>query len=298
MPFKLIQALGLCLPASIFAAINIIDYTPLTNDRFMDDASFFAAGLDLSGVAIANTSQGPAFTGDDGGRWVTMISPNVFITAHHFAPNVGQSVTFYQTNSALGGSFTASIETTMQIGDTDIRVGTLDTSLPDDYAYYNISTATISSEVPTAITGPNALTFGRSEGDYATSLDMAVGHNNINIFYPEQTFAGSTGDAIVMTFDDPGIVYESQFSLGDSGAPAMILEGGELTIVGINWFVGTLSDGETEISGLSFLPNYQSEIQAFIDENEEVAPVPEASAGALLLGVGALTLALGMRRSL
>ena len=288
-------ALGLKLPSSLFAAINIIGYDPLTNDRFENDASFFAAGLDLSGVAIADTGQGPAFSGDDGGRWVTMLSPNVFITANHFAPAVGSSVTFHQTNDAQGASFTASIEETERIGNTDIRVGTLDAALPDGYTYYDVLNSPLSSEDPVSITGPNVLTFGRSAGDYAVTQDVAVGQNNLNLFFPSQNVAGATGDAGLMTFDDPGLAFESQFAVGDSGAPAMVLVNGNLTIVGVNWYVGSFNEGPS-FSAVTFLPNYQSEIQAYIDANPEVATVPESSAGTLFFGLSALGVVLRRRR--
>jgi|TARA_B110000908_G_scaffold78517_1_gene94236 hypothetical protein len=295
--FISLVTLGIQLPSCLFASINIIGYDPLTNDRFVNDASFFAGGLDLSGVALVNTGQGPGFSGDDGGRWVTMLSRNVFITANHFAPGVGSSVTFHQTNSALGASFSASIEETMRIGNTDIRVGTLDVALPDGYGYYDIWNAPFSSEAPVQITGPNVLTFGRSEGDYAVTQDVAVGQNNLNLFFPSQTIGGATGDAGAMTFDDSALTYESQFGLGDSGAPVMLVVGGNLTMVGVNWFVGSIDAGATEISGFTYLPNYQSEIQTYIDGNLEMIIVPEPPASAFFLGLSALGLVFKRRRT-
>ena len=127
-------------------------------------------------------------------------------------------MTFHQTNSALGGSFSASVEETMRIGSTDIGVGTLDVALPDGYADYDVWNASFSSEAPVQVSGPNVLTFGRSESNYAVNQDVAVGQNNRNLFFPSQTVGGATGDASAMTFDDPGLTYESQFGLGDSGA--------------------------------------------------------------------------------
>ena len=50
--FISLVTLGIQLPSCLFASINIIGYDPLTNDRFVNDASFFAGGLDLSGVAL------------------------------------------------------------------------------------------------------------------------------------------------------------------------------------------------------------------------------------------------------
>ncbi len=96
-----------------------------------------------------------------------MLSRHVFITANHFAPGVGSSVTFHQTNSALGASFSASVKETMRIGSTDIRVGTLDVALPNGYAYYDIWNAPLGSADPVKITGPNVLTVGASRDEYA-----------------------------------------------------------------------------------------------------------------------------------
>ena len=76
--------LGCLLTASnSFAAINVVGFTTETNDRFTNDPTFFAGGLDLSGVGLAETTSN-AFPGDDGGRWVTMVSQNAFVSANHF----------------------------------------------------------------------------------------------------------------------------------------------------------------------------------------------------------------------
>lgn len=297
LTFISLVTLGIQLPNCLCASINIIGYDSLANDRFINDDSFFGGDLNLSGVAIADTGQGPAFSGDDGGRWVTMLSRNVFITADHFAPGVGSSVTFHQTNDAQGASFSALIEQTERIGNTDIRLGTLNAALPDGYAYYDVLNSPFNSEGPVSITGPNVLTFGRSDGNYAVIQDMAVGQNNMNLFFPSQTVGGATGDAGLMTFDDPGLTYESQFGLGDSGAPAMVLENGNLTIVGVNWFIGSFNEDATPFSGVTFLPNYQTEIQAYIDENPELIAVPEFPFSSFFLGLSALGLVFRRRRS-
>ena len=284
-------------PTHLLAAINIVGYDAQKNDRFFNDPLFFQPGLDLSGVALADSGAGPAFDGDDGGRWVTMLSPNVFITAHHFAPPVGASVTFHQTNDAQGPAFTTSIEQTQRIGDTDIRLGTLHSALPVGYAYYDILNSPFSSAAPAVISVPDVLTFGRSPGDYAVTQDVAVGQNNMNLFYPEQSVGSATGDAGAMTFDDPGLEFESQFNQGDSGAPAMVLlEDGSLSLAGVNWFIGNLSEGDLQISAVSYLPNYQTEIQAYIDAHPAAASVPESSAATWLFGWMALAAVLTRRR--
>ena len=80
------------------------------------------------------------------------------------------------------------------------------------------------------------------------------------------------------------------FGLGDSGAPVMVVVGGNLTMVGVNWFIGSINNGATEISGFTYLPNYQCEIQTYIDENLEMIIVPEPSVSAFFLALSALGL--------
>ena len=260
------------------AALNIIGYDPLVNDRFANDASFIASGFDLSGVAIA-----------DDGRWVTMLSDNVFVTSDHFYSPNGTSVTFYGSNDPLGSSFTTSIQSSVQLGTTDIRLGVLNDALPTGYSSYDIFNYPIPPNANAIAVGM----FGRSPSDYPISLDMSVGQNVMNGFLGDFTAAGNTGDAGYTTFDTTGgLAYEAQLTNGDSGAPVVAVSGGELTIVGVNWFIAT-DTSNNEISGFSYLPNYIAEIDSFIAANA-LTPVPESAATALALCV--LACFAGVRR--
>tara|TARA_B110000008_G_scaffold279876_1_gene329263 strand:- start:760 stop:1005 length:246 start_codon:yes stop_codon:yes gene_type:complete len=60
---------------NILNAISIDDYSTTAHDRFANDDTFIADSFDLSGIGIA-----------DSGRWLTMVSSNVFLSAHHFFP--------------------------------------------------------------------------------------------------------------------------------------------------------------------------------------------------------------------
>jgi hypothetical protein len=275
--------LGCILFASTsLAAINIIGFTTEFNDRFTNDPTFFAGGLDLSGVGLAETTSN-AFAGDDGGRWVTMVSQNAFVSANHFYPSDGSPVTFYQSNDPLGASFTTTIQSSSRVGATDIRIGVLTDPLPAGYAFYSIWDVPVTGDTR-GVLGPNLLTFGRSPTNFSDiSQDMAVGQNQFDIYYSNISVSGGSGDAAAMVFDSPGLDFESQLALGDSGAPAMVLAGGELTIVGVNWFTGSINGGATDISGVSYLPNYQTEIDALV--TAYAAPIPEASFTSLGIGL-------------
>ncbi|MGB0416543.1 MAG: hypothetical protein ACPGKS_06825 [Coraliomargarita sp.] len=280
------------LVSALHAAINITGYDPLVNDRFANDPSFIISSSDpavLSGVAIADTGLN-GFVGDDGGRWVTMVSRNVFITAEHFSPPNGSSVTFYQSNDPLGGQVTRSIQSSQRIGTSDLRIGVLDTPLPIGYNSYNFVTEDITSLADFNNPAVNpyrfdvAALFGRSPTAYTDlSQEMSVGLNRLDGWVDSITAAGSTDAGLLAGVDDSGdalfVSSEALLQLGDSGAPVMVIVGGELTIVGINWFIAT--GGEQDINGFSYVGNYDTEIQNYIDAN----PVPELSCFALLAGL-------------
>jgi len=266
-------------------AIQIANFSSLTNDRFTNDASFVADALDLSGVAIA-----------DDGKWVTMLSSNVFISANHYHPGTGTSVTFYSGNDASGLSATRTIDGGQRIGSTDLWIGTLDSPLSNDFAFYGFATQDTTSlnsnsgaassenftESPYAL--ETAYVFGRSDSSWSTSQDMAVGRNVLDYWLDNVTAGGTSDDALVATVNPENtgnyVNYEAYLQSGDSGAPLLSEDG---TIVGLNWFIGTL--GSNAINGFSYLGNYDAEIQAFLDSN---SPVPEPATSGLLLACLAL----------
>lgn len=272
----------LMLPVLSWSAINIDAFTTLKNDRFANDAQFIMSQFDLSGVAIA-----------DNGRFVTMISNNVFISAHHFYPSNGSSVTFYATNDSAGGSAIRTVQSSQRIGTTDIRIGILSAPLSSAYKAYNFSTEDITS----FSTGPNAFTrsdiylqnayiLGRSPSAFSTSQDLAVGRNVIDNF-SNVTISGTTDLSAISTVNNSGdtnyVTHEAQLTVGDSSAPMFIDDGnGGLTMVGTNWFIG--NDGTNDINGQSYLGIYDTEIQNYIDANA----VPEFMDFALWLGILAL----------
>ncbi len=300
-PLLLKICLGFLLGAApysspLFGAINIDGFSSPLHDRFSNDPSFIANGLDLSGVAIADTASG--------GRWATMISPNVFLSVQHasFYPANGSSVTFYANNDPLGLSATRTVLNSQRIGTSDVRIGVLDAPLPSFITYYNYATQPLET-----FGGPglfsemfalspyylqNAYIFGRSPTAWATELDMAVGRNVLDDFASN---IDGTHDAIIAFVDDPGdpnyVTSEAHLQVGDSGAPLMVEDGlGNLTIVGLNWFNGLT--GFPELNGFSYVGDYATEIDAYLAAN----PVPEMQSFPLVLGI-AVAAVLGRRRT-
>lgn len=266
-------------------AINIDLFQTLEHDRFSNDDAFIASGLDLSGVAIADT--------DAGGRWVSMISPNVFLSVHHasFFPANGSPVTFFNSNDPLGASTTRTVLDSQRVGTSDIRIGVLDEPLPASYAYYDFATENLETfdgpgpEDEWFTSSPyynqDAYLFGRSPTDWAdTAQDMAVGRNKLDGWVSD---VEDTHDAILAGLDSSGdanfLAGEALLQVGDSGGPLIIDDGaGNLTIVGLNWFN---EFGGVDLNGFSYVGDYASEIQNYLDLNS----VPEVKHFALLSGI-------------
>lgn len=288
------RQLSACV-CTLFFGLNVVNgisidgYSTATeeHDRFDNDSSFIADSFDLSGIGIA-----------DSGRWLTMVSPKVFLSADHFFPANDVNVTFYTGNDPNGSSLTRTVSYSERIGTTDLRIGYLDQALSADYAHYGIASTSINN-LTNFNTSPyhdaDAYLFGRSPSSFETSQDMAIGRNKLDSFATNQEVNGTTDHALIaynnVTGNTNYLTDEAQLQTGDSGAPMMVENAGSLTLVGINWFIGTDSNNEP-LNGFSYVGNYSSDIEAFIDAN----PVPELSATGIYMALFLMTLGLSSRR--
>lgn len=96
------------------AVIDISAFSAETNDRFANDESFFASAYDLSGIGRNDRVDLPQQ--ELNGHWVTMISPNVFLSAAHYHSDVGDDVTFYTSNDPNGSYVVRALGGTQAIG--------------------------------------------------------------------------------------------------------------------------------------------------------------------------------------
>jgi len=268
----------LLLAAGPSQAVLIDGFSSDSNDRFANSSSFTADGYDLSGVALSNDS-----------KWLTMVSPNVYLSANHFKPGIGASVTFYGSNDPLGGSVVRTVTNNRErILSSDLWIGTLDSPLPSGYGYYSFATEDITTGTgngqgsfnASPYAGENAFIFGRSPNNFAISKDMSVGRNRLDLWWDVVSVKGTVDSAIgslVDESDDPNYVqHEAYLQPGDSGGPMFVDIGGNLRLVGINWFID--DDPASDFNGQSYVGNYDGVIQEFIEAN----PIPEPSAQALL----------------
>lgn len=290
----LIAALFL-FPAGPGFGDTVIDgFASAQHDRFANDPSFIADGFDLSGVALTN-----------GGRWVTMISPNVYLSATHYKPGLNDFVTFHATNDPTGPTATRQIASTrQQISGTDLWIGTLDAPLPSSYGYYAFADQPITNqtEFNTILGGKIALMAGRSPTGFTTSRDMAFGINVLDALFGTVSTGGTTGIAVGEVYNEPTdalyVASEQWLQSGDSGGPMFTVSGPNLILTGIHWFIADVSidpdpfDAVTEsaprnASGQTYTGNYASAINTFLN----LYSVPEPNTAILLLiGSGLLCL--------
>lgn len=104
-------------PAS--GALLVTGSSPTTNDRFANDPSFVAAAYDWSGVGRAAS-----------GAWATLLTPNVFLSATHFRPAIGSTVTFYPGNDPSAPALGRTVAGGQQIAGTDLWIGHFANALP------------------------------------------------------------------------------------------------------------------------------------------------------------------------
>ncbi|GHC06044.1 hypothetical protein GCM10007047_23820 [Cerasicoccus arenae] len=207
------------------------------------------------------------------------MSSNVIISANHFHPIIGQSIVFYATNDPNGASETRTVVAGERFGVSDVWVGVLNAPLPASYEPLAFTTDNINSAIQFNFSSHHdatAFLVGISSTSPDVALDMAVGQNILTDWYSNITVNGAggysaTGNAIRAFQDQSGdpnfIAYEAYLQDHDSGAPMIRDVNGELTIIGLNWFIHNdlTALGTRNYSAFSYVGNFATEIQAVID---------------------------------
>ncbi len=245
-----------------------------SHDRFYAgaDKAFIGDAFDWSGVGQASS-----------GTWVTMISPTYFVSANHYHPGAGNTVTFYEANSLSGPSHTYTVDNwgfrTSYDGSgapglgSDLWLGKLTQPLA---AADNIAT------YPVLDFPGDADYLGREI--HAYGLPNRVGRNHIDsiednyeidktrVFYFGYNATGGTGED------------EIYMMPGDSGGPTFGLWNGALALLGIHYTndTGGAPPYDGARSGDSFVPFYVDQLDAHMG-GESVTLVPEPAAGVLCM---------------
>lgn len=274
----LVVALALVRVAS--ADIKIDSYTNATNDRFTNSSSFVLNSYSLSGVGQANN-----------GRWATLISPNVVISAWHYFPATNSQISFYIDNNPGSVPIVRTVtSTSTRVGSTDLWIGVLNAPVTGA-TYYQIADELLTGPTNTLVAAGtfqnvNAYMVGRSPKSNSAFRDQAVGRNRISGYKENVVFNGADNDSLLLAYNQntsPDYVqFESHLVSGDSGGPFFIERNGKLVLLGTNGFVETF--GGQFYSGVNYVGNQASFIRNFINVNG----VPEPSAGLLLCGLSGI----------
>ena len=265
------------IPGYGSAAIQITGYTDATNDRFTNSPSFIAAPYDLSGVGQ-----------NAGGAWATLISPNVIVSANHARPS--GDVFFYAGNDPTSTALVRQITgVTQRIGNSDLWLARLSSPVDGSIAIYDfariplVGPPAVGNTIFVASAGvyqnDNGFVFGQSPTPRSGSQSQAVGRNLISGYAEDVNFLDGKVDTLILRFEQPGdpsfVPYEALVQGGDSGAPFFVDEGGTLQLLGINSFqLQNTASGAAIGSGINYIGNYQSDVDAFIAASAVAVPEP------------------------
>jgi hypothetical protein len=182
----------------------------VTNDRFYvgADKSFVGQGYDWSGVGENQV-----------GQWATMISPSYFISAGHYTPTPGDTITFHADNDPSSTAYKFTVDSGIHVpGITDVYLGHLATPIPssDHITTYPLWTLpTLSSYI-----GKDIFVYGRPNRvgrNVISYVEVAGGYDPM--YYPFSVMDGGGPD-------------EAYLVSGDSGGPSFGYVNGHLALVG------------------------------------------------------------------
>ncbi|MEX0329985.1 MAG: hypothetical protein AB3N64_01050 [Puniceicoccaceae bacterium] len=249
------------------AAIVIEGFSSGSNDRFSNDPAFVAAAYDLSAIGL-----------NESGRWGTLVSGNVILSANHFFPAIGSTMTFHQSNDPSGESVSRQLIAGQRVEDSDLWLGVLADPVPAGYTPMSFTDEAIANTAgffSSSHAGEEAFMVGRSPSSFPLVTDMALGKNILNDWIEDFSDSGTVDQAVLAYQDlpdDPDFVsFEAYLQIGDSGAPLLRDVGGVLTLIGINWFIGTVDidsrpafEDLRNLSGFSYIGNYAASLDASI----------------------------------
>jgi hypothetical protein len=234
------------------------------NDRFYtgSDKAFIGEPYDWSGVGLSND-----------GRWATMISPTYFLSANHYHPAAGSTVTFYTGNSFGSTSFTYTVDSfyyqTTDLGNgSDLCLQRFTTPIDASIAKYSV----LSLPNDSAYLGVTNWTYG---------YPYRVGKNNLDAVEDLDLVSDGYGITRVMYYDYAATggkgADEAYLESGDSGGPSFAVVNNSLALLGIH-FVNDRAVHDGARSGDSFVPFYLSQLSAQMAGGQQVATVaPQAA---------------------
>lgn len=229
-----------------------------THDRFYAgaDRAFIGEPYDWSGVGRSSN-----------GAWITMISPTHFVSANHYHPNAGDTITFYEGNTLTGRARAYTVDafgfdTTYAGQSSDLWLGRLTAPLNPKHRIAQYPVLALGSDA--AYLGSFMFAYGAPNRVGTSRIGAVVDDFEIGRtrtmrfwFHAEEGTGTGAGDCHLIG--------------GDSGGPSFALVGGRLTLVGVHFTTNDTNgvpDPEDSWpfgygwSGDSFVPFYIEQLNA------------------------------------
>jgi hypothetical protein len=295
----------------VSAASSTANYTNAENLRFEDDPAFIGNSYDWSGV-------GRTSDGTTNREWATLLGENYFISAVHYHPTTGETITFKGGNSLLSETYNYTVSGGFAVSGTDLWIGYTNAPIDSSLKRYSITNSPANTLAEAGLGGSTLFVNGDNvSGGPGEVTDHVVGTNQAESWLesgsdtftiPESTLTftqSATFDQLI-TFENLSgdtsntfTTHETQLQGGDSGSPLFSFSGGDLEIVGIGYavlsnvsanFIDTNGPAggskdpleERNMSFYSYPGSYESEIATTI----ALIPasfVPEPSSATFLL---------------
>lgn len=254
MPPRLIL-FALPLPMS---AVTVANYSDATNLRFDNDPSFIGNPYDWSGVGrVSATPDTGSFSHHR--EWATLIGENTFISANHFKPSAGDTITFRDGNSLSDPTFDYTVVGGSQVPGTDFWIGYTEGAINPDLKRYAFNTTSADNLSETGLIGATLFLNGDNVSGGPGTLDgTVVGTNQAEAWIEAGSTTIDSTPTITTTltssisFDtfvlwrnqaadtaNSFTTYEALVQSGDSGSPAFQIVAGDLQIAGLAYSVFT-----------------------------------------------------------
>lgn len=307
------------LPTLSFGVV-VANFSAPTNTRFEGDPSFIGNPYDWSGVGRVSVSA----DGSTNKEWATLIGENYFMSANHFKPSTGDTITFASGNLPGSPTFNYTVAGGFGVAGTDLWIGYTEEAMNASLKRYNITNTPANTLTELGLSGSELFMNGDNiTGGAGTLASTVVGTNEAESWLEEGSSSFSTPSVTInlpsaanfdqlITFrnidgdtSNTFTTHEAQVQSGDSGSPLFKVSGGDLEIVGIAWAVATDVSGnfidttgpagstndpleERNLSFYSYPGSYESEIASAV---ALVPPsvIPEPSSTIFLsLGIAVL----------